>query len=69
VHGDSVEQSALAAAFPFAEEAPRRVWKWYFEKLRREKSNVRGVAQIDDELVGPRVIYSAKQSESTRLTW
>ena len=54
VHGQLPPAEALEKALPFAEAALRTTWHWYFERWYDEKDNRRGVAAIDEKLVGGR---------------
>ncbi len=54
VHGQRVKPGDLDRAIPFAEDALRRVWRWYFRNFRTKTDNAQGVDRIDALLVGPR---------------
>lgn len=52
VHGHPPAAEALEKALPFAEAALRTTWHWYFERWYKEEDNRRGIAAIDEELLG-----------------
>jgi len=54
VHGQLPAVEPLEKALPFAEAALRATWHWYFERWYKERDNRRGIAAIDEELVGGR---------------
>ena len=53
VHGMHSDESELAAAMPIAEDALRRVWRWYFDHYPSGGTNVAGINRIDLDLLGP----------------
>ena len=52
VHGSRVPAQDLEKYLPLAENALRKVWRWFFTYWHDRKDNKEGVARIDQELVG-----------------
>lgn len=52
VHGGKITDTKLEAMLPFAEDALRKVWRWFFRYWHDQNDNKKGVAQIDEDLVG-----------------
>lgn len=51
VHGQHVRRDNLAAALPVAEEALRKVWRWYFTHWQTSKDNHAAIQRIDEQLL------------------
>ena len=52
VHGSQFSERKLEENLPLAENALRKVWRWFFTHWHDRKNNKDGVARIDQALVG-----------------